>query len=63
MCGKKGTRESSKMKNVPPNALLKEDYEGMFLPEVKEDYEGVWKGCALCKNTKRPLGSSASRSE
>lgn len=33
------------------------------IPELKEDHEGVCKGCALGKNTKRPFGSSASRSK
>jgi len=30
---------------------------------LKEDHEGVCKQCALGKNTKRPFGSSASRSK
>jgi len=30
------------------------------IPNLKEDHEGVCKGCALGKNTKRPFGSSAS---
>lgn len=33
------------------------------IPNLKEDHEGVCKGCALGKNTKRPFGSSASRSK
>ena len=30
---------------------------------LEEDHGGVCKGCALGKNTKRPFGSSASRSK
>lgn len=33
------------------------------IPNLKEDHEGVCKGCTLGKNTKRPFGSSASRSK
>lgn len=33
------------------------------IPELKENHGGVCKGCALDKNTKRPFGSSASRSK
>jgi len=33
------------------------------IPDLKEDHEGVCKGCALSKNTKRPFGSNASRSK
>lgn len=33
------------------------------IPKWKEDHEGVCKGCALCKNTKRPFGSNASTSK
>lgn len=32
------------------------------IPELKEDHEGVCKGC-VGKNVKRPLGSNASRSK
>lgn len=31
------------------------------IPNLKENHEGVCKGCALGKNTKRPFGSSVSR--
>ena len=33
------------------------------IPELKEDHEGVCKGCALGKNVKKPFGSSASKSK
>ena len=33
------------------------------IPELKEDNEGVCKGCALGKIVNRPFGSSASRSK
>ena len=33
------------------------------IPKLKEDHEGVCKGCALGKNTKRPFGISVSQSK
>ena len=41
--------------------FLKKMVEG--IPELQSTHEGIWKGCTLCKNFKKPFSSSNSRSK